>query len=115
MKILVTGSRGWVDRVAIINWFVQFSEDNPGPHTLIEGGAKGVDDIASHACLALGWKVLTVCANWSTVDGGLRRNVKMLEMGPDLVVAWHKDNSPGTAHCIREARKMGLKVVVFVA
>jgi len=41
---------------------------------------------------------------------GYRRNQQMVDLGADLVLAFQRQNSPGTAHCIRRAEAAGIPV-----
>ena len=114
MKILICGSRDWFlagpieKRLSLLN----VNED----HTIIEGGAEGADRVARSVGLAYGFDVVTVWANWEKYGkaAGPRRNRAMLDMKPDLVLAFHKDlsKSKGTADTVREAQKRGIKVEV---
>lgn len=114
MKILICGSRNWAKRkpIEMRLSFFNVNED----HTIIEGGAEGADSVARSVALKLGYDVITVWANWEKYGkpAGPRRNRMMLDMKPDLVLAFHEDlaKSKGTADTVREAQKRGIKVEV---
>lgn len=48
---------------------------------------------------------------WGNAAGMVRNNV-MLDLRPDIVLAFHDDlaRSRGTAHCVREAQLRGIPV-----
>lgn len=54
-------------------------------------------------------------ADWTAnkKTAGLARNRQMVDAGADVVLAFHRDNSPGTRHCIGVAERAGLPVQVF--
>jgi hypothetical protein len=62
-----------------------------------------------------GAEVVEYPADWKRHGrrAGYLRNEQMLAAGPDLVVAFHRDSSRGTAHTISLARKAGIDVVVY--
>jgi hypothetical protein len=99
------------------------------PFMLIEGGAKGADAVAKwwaeqspmHDSVGVGKDSLTrfihvsVPAEWDKYgrSAGPIRNQKMLDMGPDLVLAYAYDFSQvkGTAHMMRIAEAARIPVV----
>jgi hypothetical protein len=114
MKILVCGSRDWSKRKPIETRLSLFNVNED--HTIIEGGAPGADTEARYVALDLGFDVVTVWANWEKYgkSAGPRRNRAMLDMKPDLVLAFHEDlsKSKGTSDTVREAQRRGIKVEV---
>lgn len=128
MKVVITGSRDYplptVVRARI--------GELPAGTLVIVGRARGVDTIAEKAALEAGLPVHAEPVNWevtpetritrSRFDGtvydaeaGKHRNIKMLEMldperEDEYVIAFHDGKSPGTAHCIREARMRRISV-----
>lgn len=81
---------------------------------IIEGGAKGVDNVA------LDWALCNFCtyetyeADWTTHNKatGPIRNRRILEEGkPDLVVAF--PGGKGTANMVKQAKQAGIKVIEF--
>jgi hypothetical protein len=65
----------------------------------------------------IGWDVIKVPADWTKYGkaAGPIRNQEMLDMDPDLVLAFHSDldNSKGTKDMVARARKKGVKVIVI--
>lgn len=83
-----------------------------GVAILIEGGARGADQLAATWARLSGIEVATYSANWKR-DGyaaGPIRNQQMLDEGkPDLVMAF--PGGKGTADMVRRARAAGIKVL----
>lgn len=85
------------------------------PVELIHGDAGGADRLAAALWSRFGLGPITAFpANWELgKGGGHARNGVLVAHMPDLVLAFHLDNSPGTADAIRQARKAGLTVHVY--
>lgn len=105
MKVLVCGGRDYKDKRKVwqrLNKFVATDH-----LFIIEGGAKGADTLAAEYAQENGIPVATVRANWEFYGkrAGSLRNEWMLDLEPDLVIAFHSDikNSNGTKHCIYKA------------
>lgn len=115
--ILVTGDREWTDRATIRRAL------NPYPRTatIMHGDARGADKRAAHEALRLGWpvdKIEAVPAEWSKFgrSAGPIRNRVMLDRGPDVVLAFHRDlcgRSKGTKDCVQEALKREIPVYLY--
>lgn len=86
---------------------------------VIEGCAQGVDRFAEMAAKTLDLKVNHVPVTpedrrrYRVKRAPIMRNLRMLDMKPDMVLAFHKGLSPGTLHCITEARRRGIPVYVY--
>lgn len=121
MMVLVCGDRNWTDERTIINnlailrWWLRFD-------TIIHGAARGADTIAGIAGQWLAFKVISVPAEWERYrmvgrksPAGVIRNRKMLDMKPDLVLAFHLNirESKGTKDCVEEANRRGIPTVVI--
>lgn len=113
MKVLVCGSRNWTDKVAIRQRLLQLPFDT----IIIEGGARGADLMAREIALDICLEVVEFPAAWKKhgKSAGIKRNIKMLETKPHLVIAFSDDLvvSKGTSHTVREARKRGIEVEVI--
>src|SRR5262245_12175675 len=115
MKVLVCGSRSWRDYDTI---YYRISRFAPGT-LFIHGGASGADSLGARACREQGFEETAFPARWRRANGsldrsaGLRRNIEMLNEGPDVVVAFWDGSSRGTAHTIEQARRRGIPVEVF--
>jgi hypothetical protein len=84
---------------------------------IIHGAAKGADTIAGNIANKLGFQVVSVPAEWEKYGraAGPIRNKIMLNMEPDLVLAFHSDieNSKGTKNMVEIARKKGVETIVY--
>lgn len=130
MRVLVTGSRGWsdVDTIhnALLAAWADAVEAGASGITVIHGGASGADRIAAQ------WADTNRNdgvgqerheADWATCGpdcqpehrrrvgrrewcptAGPRRNQRMVDTAPALVLAFQIGNSTGTADCIRRAQ-----------
>lgn len=111
MKILVCGDRFWSNREVIRERLGRFKGQDI---LIIHGAARGADTIGGAVGVALGFEVMAIPAEWDKFgkSAGPIRNLKMLDMKPDLVLAFHNNIaiSKGTAHTVREAEKRGIKV-----
>lgn len=113
MKVLVCGDRNWLGWAAIQREL----ERLPEGATIIHGAARGADTIAATLGVRMGLTVKAVPAHWESFGraAGPIRNKWMLDMEPDLVLAFHGDirQSKGTANMIAIARKKGIEVRLF--
>jgi hypothetical protein len=105
-KVLVCGSRDWLDREPIRVWLCKLHDW--GFDTLIEGEARGADTIAREEAEKLGFTVLKFPADWDKYHkaaGPIRNKQMLVEGKPDLVIAFSKDiqNSKGTKNMIQQA------------
>lgn len=129
--MVITGARGWTDTGCIRRRLQRLAAH--APVTIIHGNARGADQQAGHVARELGFEVIAVKAPWEVtpdtphwairhtatgiaydVRAGDIRNGWMLDMEPDLVIAFHDaiDEPGGTHNCVRDARKRGLAVDV---
>lgn len=111
MRVLVCGGRDYRDhkRVgAVLNKL----HDTLGIDLIIQGGARGADELAFGWARAVGVREEQYDADWEAYGSfaGPMRNRVMLEEGkPDLVIAF--PGGAGTRDMIRKARKAGVEVV----
>jgi hypothetical protein len=115
MKVLVCGSRNWSDSYPIYERLA----DLPAETVVIHGCADGADTLAGEAADEFGyWVVEVPCKrlHWKRHGRGAghRRNAIMLDLAPDLVLAFQRDGSPGTQGTIDGARRRGIPVEVHV-
>lgn len=136
MRILVTGSR----EIEAKHWPIletalrKVTGDDPGPHTLVHGGAAGADSLFGSIAHSLGWAVESHPADWDapcrdTCKPGHRRenqygtgsicpaaghyrNQAMVDLGADIAVAAYKRGAGnrGTSDCVRRIRAAGILV-----
>ncbi len=112
MYVLVCGSREWSD----VGPIMRRLRELPKLCTILEGGCRGADLLARHVAEGLGHDVIEFPANWvgRGKPAGPFRNAKMLDMKPDLVLAFHHDieKSAGTKDCVRQAKERGIPVEI---
>jgi hypothetical protein len=108
VRVLVSGDREWTDRAAVERAFDRFK-----PTHVIEGECKGLDVMARDVAEARGIPVTQVPADWNAYGkaAGPMRNRKMLEMGPEMLLAFHNHfkRSVGTKDCVTQALKFGVE------
>lgn len=110
MKVLVTGSRDWQDRLAI-----QDALRDCGATFVVHGDAKGADWIANEVAKSLGLDVARFPANWNGrgKTAGPYRNRLMFDMcQPELVLAFPLPSSRGTWDMVKYAESKGCPVIV---
>lgn len=131
MRVLVTGSRDWTDAEAIARP-LQFLARHCDHVEVLHGAARGADILAAEIATGLGMTVRAFHADWSVkpdtpperirrrrgagaydVGAGFERNRRMLDEQPDLVLAFQRDRSSGTRDTVDEARRRGVRVVVY--
>ena len=114
-RLLVTGSRDWSD-VEVIATELQFVAKKYNNVVLVSGHAIGADRIAEEIAVGLGWVVEIHEPDWKLhgQSAGFKRNTTMLETDVQAVLAFHKDNSKGTADTIRKAKERKIPTRVLV-
>jgi hypothetical protein len=107
MKILVTGGRDYADWDHVRSVLAEYRDRSP---SVIQGGASGADALAGWTAALLGYPSRAYPANWEKWGkaAGAIRNREMLDLEPDLVIAF--PGGRGTADCVREARRRGIAV-----
>jgi SLOG family YspA-like protein len=120
MRILITGSRNWTDREAIRVAIVGVGRESsvlPQDVVVVHGGARGADLLAADVAQALGCQFEVHHADWERYGkrAGIVRNSEMVNLGADVCLAFPLGESRGTRHCMREAEKAGIPVVVHEA
>jgi hypothetical protein len=83
---------------------------------MIHGGAKFIDTFASEWAATKPEITRYICrAEWKKygLGAGPRRNSRMLEWRPDVVVAFPGEN--GTADMVKKARAAGVRVIEIEA
>lgn len=111
MRVLVCGGRNYkdADRFGVV---LNKLHDAVGISLIIQGGAKGADDLAYAWANLNGVEQQQFDADWENQGSfaGPARNKRMLDEGkPDLVIAF--PGGRGTADMIRKARRAGVEVV----
>lgn len=110
MRVLVCGGRDFRDVTAVYHALDQLDARYPITH-LIQGGARGVDEIAAQWAEARHKELRTFPAHWDLHGkaAGPIRNKQMLEEGhPEIVVAF--PGGRGTENMVQLAEKAGVHV-----
>lgn len=112
MKIAIVGSRSYPR----LNEVAEYVRALPPDTVIVSGGARGVDTVAEMTALYRNMKVEIYYADWKTYgkSAGFIRNDQIVKAA-DKVVAFHFQNSAGTAHAIRLAQKYGKELEVYRA
>ncbi len=113
MKVVVCGGRDWTNGRLIKKRLIEL----PCNTIIVEGGCRGADLIAREVALEIGLEVVEFPAAWKKYGkpAGAKRNIKMLDTKPHLVLAFHDDisKSKGTKHIVGEAKRRGIDVEVI--
>lgn len=119
IKVLVTGSRSLAAYQPVYDALEAIRAQGV-PMIVIHGDARGADHIAkTWATYMPDVTVVSVPADWKN-DGpraaGPIRNSRMLELGPDIVLAFFQEELPnkGTQHMAKIAREAGIPVEVTI-
>jgi hypothetical protein len=109
-RILVTGSREWIDDTAIRRAFI--SVRHPiYPAILVHGAAPGADNLADQVGRYMGWSVERYPAK--DFSSPRARNQHMVNLGADVCLAFADKWASGTGMCARMARKAGIPVIDY--
>lgn len=111
MKTIVAGPRDCNDRELVFNALTFAGEYIT---EVVSGGAKGVDTLGELWAAENGVPVKRFPADWDYHGrkAGPIRNRQMAEYADALIAFWD-DESKGTGNMIKQARGMGLQVVVL--
>ena len=119
MKILVCGDRNWDNQDlvnAVLDRWLAKAQKSGRKLEIIEGEAHGADTCGRVWAETRKVKFHPYPAAWHLYgkSAGPIRNRKMLSSQPNLVIAFHNDieNSKGTKHMVRIAKKAGITVRV---
>lgn len=121
IRVLVCGDRDWDDGPFIWNFLDRLYNKWGDQLFIICGGARGADEYARDWAASQGVDHIVLYAKWSRYRGGAgpRRNTKMLELKPRLVVAFHdhldeltkSGNKRGTKDTLDKAKGLGIKTL----
>lgn len=110
-RVLVCGGRNYGDKDRVFAVLDTYHNE-AGIDVLIEGGARGADQLASRWAVNRGVDGECYEADWENHGSfaGPMRNTRMLNEGkPDLVIAF--PGGRGTADMVKKARRAGVQVV----
>lgn len=132
-RLLVSGSRYWVNQERVLEELGEVLKEHGTEVTLVSGhSARGADKICENVALIFGWNVELHPAEWNTVDlsktvrinqfgkpynpsAGTTRNQKMVDLGADLLIAFQTEGESedtGTAFTISSAFCAGIPTKV---
>lgn len=114
IRILITGSRNWPDRVVVANAIRQawIDADKPYRVTVVHGGARGADYIADQFARRMRFEVEQHVADWDKYGkrAGYVRNQQMVDSGIDICLAFIYNESKGATMCAKLAEDAGIPV-----
>lgn len=110
----MTGSRDWTDDDVIADALIKHGRAGC---TVVQGCARGADQIAASVARSLGYRTEDHPAFWSTYGrrAGFVRNKEMVDAGADLCLAFIKSRSRGATMCADLAEAAGITTVRFTA
>lgn len=125
-RVLVTVSRSW-SAWSVMREALEQVHDRLPAAVLVHGDAPRGDRQAGHMWRGMGGEVERWPARWREHGddcrctdrkkvcrfAGLRRNLEMVESGPDLVLAFIRNGSAGASHCAQVAEDAGITVVRY--
>jgi len=115
-RVLVTGSRDWLDIHLVRNELAKLIE--PNNHLTVVHGAcpTGVDAVADLWAQQNAFINERHPADWKRHKGsaGYRRNAEMVALGADLCLAFIRNGSKGATHTADLAEKAGIPVRRFL-
>jgi predicted Rossmann-fold nucleotide-binding protein len=110
LRLVVCGGRDYADVWAVHKTLTRLHAER-GIAAIIQGGAKGADELARIWASEHDIPVETFDADWKQhgkAAGPIRNGVMLAESKPDGVVAF--PGGRGTADCVRQAEAAGLTV-----
>lgn len=110
-RVLVCGGRNYTDAPKVRAVLDKLHAE-AGIDLIIQGGAKGADDLAFDCARVNYVDQVQFDADWENQGSfaGPMRNTRMLNEGkPDLVIAF--PGGRGTADMVKKARRAGVQVV----
>lgn len=125
MRVLVTGSRNWTDRVKVrsqLGYYWLTSDPLLGRRhlTVVHGACRSGADLFVHDwCTEMaGYDVVEepYPADWSVGKrAGPERNRRMVALGADVCLCFVKDSSRGASGCADLAEKAGIPTMRFTS
>ena len=117
MRILITGSRDWTDKVTVNQALREawLTFGRPYGTVVVHGGARGADYIADVYAKRLGFRTEPHKADWDIFGkaAGFIRNKEMVDAGADICLAFIKNESKGATMCAELAQKAGIPTHIW--
>lgn len=110
MKLLVCGGRDFSDKELLFRTLDELHAASP-IGLIVEGGARGADELARNWAFVNLVKYVTYAADWKTngrAAGPIRNQQMLNESKPDAVLAF--PGGRGTADMVRRAKAAGVIV-----
>lgn len=113
MNLIIAGCRDFTDRAFIYEGIDAFIEEYGKPDYIIEGGARGVDQVAGIYATEHNILLRIFKADWNKYGraAGPIRNEEMAKHGTHLLAFWD-GKSRGTKNMIEMAKLYGLTVII---
>jgi hypothetical protein len=124
VRVLITGSREFVERTVIAAALSQVARENPGAIiTVVNGGARGADSLSGAIARSYPGRLIEERhpADWQLPDGsknwraGFERNQRMVDLGADICLAFFHTGAKnnGTRHAATAAAAAHIPVREF--
>lgn len=116
MRILICGDRNWSDSEFIGRVLDSYLSQHKKV-TVIHGACRGADSLGAREAYRRGLEVIAVPAQWKLYGRAASpiRNKQMLDMGVDMVIAFHNDieSSAGTRNMLLQSSKRGVPYKLY--
>lgn len=119
-SILICGSRGFGDYAKLkdsLSFLIDVEDPVTPPTTIIVGGSRGADALGERFAKEYNIPFKVCPANWEKhgKKAGFVRNKQMINLNPDIVIAFWDGKSKGTRHTIGLAKeKKIMTIIVYV-
>lgn len=132
MRILITGSRDWVNKSVVFDALLNVVKQE-AEVTVVHGGADGADAIAERWAQHFLWNVEPHPANWASCGSGCGpshwryrngvpycprsgfiRNAHMVALGADVCLAFIRNESNGATMTAKLAERAGIPVHRYI-
>lgn len=110
---MVTGSRNWPEASADI---IEAALESHSATAVIHGEASGADTWAKRWAITNGYPPIGIPALWDFYPrdkAGPLRNGWLLDLKPDIVLAFPMDDSRGTWNAVRQAKERDIRTVTY--
>lgn len=114
IRVLITGSRTWTDRVVIERALKPYRAWQST--TLVSGHCPtGADALAEEVAQEFGFELELHPADWRAFGkrAGFIRNTEMVRLGANICHAFIRWQSAGATHCAKEAQRYGIPLRVW--
>lgn len=101
-RLLITGSRTWVDVATIKDALERYKAQFPNPMLISGNCSTGADAIAETLAKRMGYAIELYPARWNLYgkSAGFRRNALMVSKDITHCFAFIRNNSAGATHCL---------------